>query len=137
MKVLIKDIHPGGIEIIQDVSADIVDKTEGEQIKFTTPFEVKAKLKKTEGSILADIDVTGEYHSVCARCLENINESWHEDFFVSIPIERNTEFVELEDSIRQEIFLNLPARTLCTETCKGLCPDCGINLNNESCKNKS
>jgi uncharacterized protein len=31
------------------------------------------------------------------------------------------------------VFLSLPARSLCGEDCKGLCPRCGKNLNSESC----
>jgi len=35
--------------------------------------------------------------------------------------------------VREQVFLSLPARSLCGEDCKGLCPRCGKNLNSESC----
>ncbi|MDD2220922.1 MAG: DUF177 domain-containing protein [Clostridia bacterium] len=35
--------------------------------------------------------------------------------------------------VLQRIFLELPMKALCKEDCKGLCPDCGINLNLDSC----
>ncbi len=39
----------------------------------------------------------------------------------------------LEDVLREQILLALPAKILCTEDCKGLCPDCGRNRNTDPC----
>jgi len=43
----------------------------------------------------------------------------------------------LEDVVREQVLLSLPARTLCTPDCKGLCPRCGQNLNSASCNCES
>jgi uncharacterized protein len=43
----------------------------------------------------------------------------------------------LEDVVREQVLLSLPARTLCTPDCKGLCPRCGQNLNTASCNCES
>ena len=37
------------------------------------------------------------------------------------------------DDIREDIVINFPTRLLCSEACKGLCPSCGADLNNNSC----
>ncbi|HEU5350305.1 MAG TPA: DUF177 domain-containing protein [Terracidiphilus sp.] len=39
----------------------------------------------------------------------------------------------LEDVLREQVLLSLPARTLCKPDCKGLCPRCGKNRNLEAC----
>ena len=39
----------------------------------------------------------------------------------------------LEDVLREQVLLSLPAKTLCREDCKGLCPRCGRDLNSEPC----
>jgi uncharacterized protein len=39
----------------------------------------------------------------------------------------------LEDVLKEQILLALPAKQLCQANCKGLCPQCGKNLNLESC----
>ena len=39
----------------------------------------------------------------------------------------------LEDVVREQVLLSLPERSLCTETCKGLCAHCGGNLNEADC----
>ena len=33
----------------------------------------------------------------------------------------------------ERIVLELPLKALCTEDCRGLCPVCGINLNEKQC----
>jgi uncharacterized protein len=39
----------------------------------------------------------------------------------------------LEDALREQVLLATPVRALCREDCKGLCPQCGRNLNVEQC----
>lgn len=41
--------------------------------------------------------------------------------------------IDLLPYVAQTIFLNMPMKTLCREDCKGLCPECGINLNEKEC----
>jgi uncharacterized protein len=39
----------------------------------------------------------------------------------------------LEELIEADLILSLPMKTLCRESCKGLCPMCGKNLNEGPC----
>jgi uncharacterized protein len=41
--------------------------------------------------------------------------------------------VELDEDVRQTIEIAVPLKLLCNERCKGLCPQCGKNLNNGPC----
>ena len=41
--------------------------------------------------------------------------------------------IDLTDAVRDAILMELPLRFLCREDCKGLCPVCGVNLNNGTC----
>ena len=43
------------------------------------------------------------------------------------------EEVDVDEIIREQIYLSLPLKSLCNETCPGLCPRCGVDLNQESC----
>jgi len=45
----------------------------------------------------------------------------------------NEPVVELNDIIRETLLLSLPLKPLCSEECRGLCPSCGVNLNEETC----
>ena len=43
----------------------------------------------------------------------------------------------LDDFIRETIVMNIPDKILCTEECKGVCSNCGVNFNDSSCDCKS
>lgn len=43
------------------------------------------------------------------------------------------ERVDLEPMLREQFVLAVPFAPLCAETCKGLCPQCGIDRNTGSC----
>ncbi len=44
------------------------------------------------------------------------------------------EIIAIDQLIVEQIFLALPYKILCKENCSGLCPGCGMNLNEESCQ---
>ena len=41
--------------------------------------------------------------------------------------------LDIDQMIRDELLLNWPTKVLCKEDCKGLCPICGQNLNQQEC----
>jgi uncharacterized protein len=41
--------------------------------------------------------------------------------------------IDLDDLVREQIELALPMGRLCGEECRGLCPECGTNLNEAEC----
>jgi uncharacterized protein len=43
------------------------------------------------------------------------------------------EEIDLEEIIRENIYLSIPLRALCSESCPGLCPHCGKDLNEGNC----
>ncbi len=43
------------------------------------------------------------------------------------------EAIDLGLLAREQCYLTLPMKPLCTPDCRGLCPQCGVNLNNRTC----
>ncbi len=41
--------------------------------------------------------------------------------------------IELDPILREQVLLALPMNLVCTESCRGLCPVCGNNLNEKQC----
>ena len=41
--------------------------------------------------------------------------------------------IDLKELLREQFYLALPMKPLCREECKGLCPQCGTNLNTGTC----
>ena len=44
------------------------------------------------------------------------------------------ETIDLTEEIQQQVVLLVPAHPLCSEGCKGLCFECGVDLNHEKCQ---
>ena len=43
------------------------------------------------------------------------------------------EQIDLKELLREQFYLTLPMKPLCREECRGLCPQCGTNLNTGRC----
>ena len=41
--------------------------------------------------------------------------------------------IDLEEVAWQQVYLALPVKQICTGKCKGVCPECGTNLNSSDC----
>ena len=94
-----------------------------------------------EGSLEALLD------QPCCRCLEMSRVSVRTAFrYVLIPEGSQgaqvvqAEFgayhedqIDLNPLIFEQIVLQIPMKVLCADTCKGLCPRCGVNLNVTEC----
>ncbi|MFH1476032.1 MAG: DUF177 domain-containing protein [Verrucomicrobiota bacterium] len=77
-----------------------------------------------------EVDVRGR----CARCGEYCNQTIRDgDFARSYPLSAANELIDLTDDIREAMLLALPINFLCSETCRGLCVQCGANLNKAPC----
>ena len=95
----------------------------------------------------------GRFEILCARCLEPVEHPLGGHFdLIFRPMGADAGSAEhsitsseteigyyqgegllLEDVLREQVLLSLPAKTLCRQDCKGLCPHCGRNLNSEAC----
>jgi uncharacterized protein len=109
------------------------------------------------GQLIDDIRVRasyqGRFEALCARCLDPVEHQLSGQFDLlfrptgadggasehSITTSETEigyyqkDGVLLEDVLREQVLLSLPAKTLCREDCKGLCPHCGRHLNSEAC----
>ena len=43
------------------------------------------------------------------------------------------ETINLRDAIQEQVIMAFPIRALCSEACRGLCPQCGADLNKGDC----
>lgn len=84
----------------------------------------------------------------CDRCLEEVQTEVHLVFDKKIPLaeSENGDENELEEAdymigfhldidrfVYDEILVNWPMKVLCKEDCKGICKQCGANLNKQDC----
>ena len=111
-----------------------------EEIEFLSPIVFNGSI-----NIIGDIiNLTGTVKTkiqlICSRCLEpfpyDINLKINEKFS-NIIANEDVDVIFLDSDtteiIVNNIILTLPIKRLCKENCKGLCQQCGSNLNNSVC----
>jgi uncharacterized metal-binding protein YceD (DUF177 family) len=135
VKIKVKGIPQEGLELSEAIDALEIGFG-ADELKLVSPLKVEGEVYKKRDLVVADLAVEGQYEFLCARCLEPVTVSRKDQFAVHIDIDPSVEFVDLGEEIRQELLLNISTIVLCQNDCKGLCPSCGVNLNNEKCQCK-
>ena len=144
-----EQLAPGTLELLADLRQSGVLKTKGRAEQLAEHRGGK--------NVVKDIRVVGDFSTEvevrCARCIEPVPTKVGGGFdLLYRPLgvdagrdersisEAETEIgyysgegIDLEDVLREQILLALPAKIVCRESCRGLCPRCGKNLNVESC----
>ena len=108
------------------------------EIRFTQPVKFKIKVRNVGSGLLVDGAFVASISFPCSRCLERFSYISRTTFEELFRFETNDlEIVDGSSDVgplaEQSIVMNLPVKTLCAESCLGLCPQCGVNLNQEKC----
>lgn len=70
----------------------------------------------------------------CSRCAGFFSTTAGDSSFLrAYELSEGTETVDVTGDIREGILLQLPTHPLCRQDCRGLCPQCGRNLNEGAC----
>jgi len=125
------DLDEGQQILAEDLCVDFVRGT----IEFT----------RINRGILSTGHLYSQVSLQCARCLETFSQP--------IDLYLETQFgmprmkprdspifligvngiLDLSEALREQILLDLPMQPLCKPDCRGLCPECGKNLNEGPC----
>jgi uncharacterized protein len=133
VKIKVRDIPRDGLTIRETVNAKEIGLTP-EDLKCLSPLAIAAQVEKAENAVIVHAEVEGSFELECGRCLDPIVEKSVKDFEMYFETDPSVEFVDLGEELRQEMILAFWGKEVCKEDCKGLCPNCGANLNREKCK---
>ena len=128
---------------------------EGQEFIFPKGLHSEVIEKWLNLSLLSvEIKISAEIIADCARCLkstsleisENLmylyysgSEEAFEDLddYMPVEVENFGRVIDVMPQIQESVFTLLPTKVLCKEDCKGLCPNCGKDLNEGSCSCKT
>jgi uncharacterized protein len=152
------ELHPLDFEeVLQPGVLDL-----GGEASQRTPLQASGRAEVVEEhhgkhEIIKDIRLRGRLSAglelQCARCLDPVPQDVQRDFeLLYRPVGTDAGRDELsvtdaeaeigyyqgdglllEDVLREQVLLALPLKVTCGPDCKGLCPHCGKNLNQEQC----
>jgi len=132
MKIYVDKIPESGLELNEKIEPGLLSLDEHAVVNFIKPIDVKANVTKTGADIFVDVLLESLVEYTCAKCLSKFENIFRKKFSIVREV-RPAEIVELDDEIRQEIILDYPVKILCKAECRGLCPNCGQNLNIGEC----
>src|SRR3984893_1701693 len=130
-----------------------IDYQTGE-MKQLEPLKVNATAEVLEGQIRVAGEIETKVELVCASCLEPVVDELNRSFdlfYSPLPKGEKPEEARLKeddaemgffegeglffaDLLREQVLLALPMKVICRSDCRGLCPNCGANLNHEECR---
>lgn len=152
MKIKVKDIEEkGSIHLSYNEEPASLGLDEG-TINCLSLVGVDVHLNRTRNGVYAAGRVWATLGLSCSRCLERFPYRIDEEFYLEyrprpaeLPAETELDEeavgivffdgaeIDLSDQMRQDVLLALPMKPVCDESCKGLCPICGGNLNEVQC----
>jgi len=126
---------------------------EGENPDFEVQkADVSCLITKTSGTVFIRGKIDAIININCSRCLEEAKLPLAADFTYTLIPDKpelkedmeltqeeleishyHGDFIDLAPIICEQIILQIPIKALCSEQCKGLCPQCGTNLNYDKC----
>lgn len=117
------------------------------------PARVDAEIHKILETVTLDISVETALDLDCGRCLEPFTLPVQSGFRYTLVPARDDEdrkaeladedisfgyyqddLIDLDALIYEQIMLQVPIKPLCAEACRGLCAQCGANLNAAPCE---
>ncbi len=121
---------------------------EGETYPYSQPVKIDLEIEFSSKRIYVSGEVKTQIIHPCDRCLEpvkvDINGKVEAVYVENAKVKEieevmdevgvfyynpTMEFLDLTDRVVESILLEIPMKILCKADCKGLCPHCGINLN--------
>ncbi len=149
MEIQISGLSDGEYPFSFDVPAGEI----GLDQTFVGNVEVDGTLHKVSTQFFLKGTARASYARECDRCLAEVNRE------VSIPINlfygpdlaegsvtredadqetrslgADQEVIVLDDEVREAVTLGMPLKILCSDTCRGICSQCGADLNKEQCR---
>ena len=102
------------------------------------------RLSRTREGVLLQAQLQGEIEVQCTRCLSDMFSPVRTDFEELFVFESRSQddsdeifpedgYIDLAETFRDYLLLEVPINHLCRSDCKGICVECGQNLNEADC----
>ena len=124
-----------------------------ERVALAAEPKITGRVQRSDARVIVEGQIEAELRLECDRCLAPLQlpvasvfqieyvtpeiyqtgqaaELLEDDLGLSV---FDGEVIDIDEIVREQLLLALPAQTLCREDCKGLCPTCGVDRNVKEC----
>jgi len=147
MKIAVSEIPEEGLEV------EMEEALSSDSVRVVPPARVSLKIRKVGAEVVVSGAIRAAQVMTCSRCLKDFTQE------LDVPVdlvyepaedlgpgekhelkadELETGFysgdeLDIEGMVEEQMLLSVPLKPLCKETCLGLCPRCGADLNEGPC----
>lgn len=125
----------GSLVMNQSLEAEKLLGPAGEYVSYEGPVAVHSEAHMTHGDVLVRATAKCALNLVCGRCLKNFRK----EIVSSIDeiYKPEGEYIDAEPEVREAVLLDIPYAAVCSDTCLGICVECGKNKNTGECRCKA
>ena len=122
------------------------DHWNGDTIAYVRPVSLSGTYMLADETVIVRGVARAVIQSPCARCLKptlteveaELEEAFIRDTGEALAADEDQymysgHVLELDEAVRTALLLEMPSRVLCKEDCRGLCDQCGADLNTNEC----
>jgi uncharacterized protein len=152
MRVELENLEGGKGEFAHVYQPDELNPID-ERVNLIEPAATSGKVRVAGNEVFVNGHINALVQVECDRCLQPVELPVNTDFaldYISGAEYESTaaaeltetdlslsvfdgEAIDIDEIVKEQILLTVPARTLCREDCKGICPECGIDRNTGEC----
>ncbi|OGV63161.1 MAG: hypothetical protein A3K19_00225 [Lentisphaerae bacterium RIFOXYB12_FULL_65_16] len=134
LRISVGDLPPEGLPWSGQVPASALEMPEDDRVRFTTPIHFDLRVFPVQAEILVEGQLQARLTCACDRCLAVFEVTLKTSDVCHLLATPAEGLLDLTEEIREDMLLALPNRCLCREDCRGLCPQCGADLNSGECR---
>lgn len=161
MQIRVDDIKEEPLELASEEAAEsfpvLLEAAAEEGFTFLAPLSTRLRIFRVDAMLEVEGAVQSRIRLSCSRCLAEYEEPLSSRFALTFVRELpevadeagddeielsademgltlfHGDEIDLGAAIVEQVLMALPMHPLCRQECRGLCPQCGINLNEGSC----
>jgi len=156
MRIELENLEVGKGSFAHTYQPDELDLMD-DRLRLEQPASVTGRIRTSGSEVRVSGKIDARVEVECDRCLKALEvpvsakfaleyitgqqyESTHvaelstEEMAVSV---FDGEAIDVDEIVREQILLAVPDRALCNDYCKGICSNCGTDLNSGNCNCES
>ena len=146
MRIDLSNLLSGAVDSIDiEHTVDLSELTYGTYNPVRDGARAVGRAYSKAGVCYLKLGISYDFYGVCDRCAEDVkkhfdleleriivekleNEEDDDDYIIA-----DDRCIDIDELVSEEVALSMPNKILCSEDCKGLCMQCGANLNRTEC----
>jgi uncharacterized protein len=134
MIIELSKLKEGGEQIDGEEAASILELGNAPGLTVLSPIRYRLMVELVSGELVVRGSLACRAAFDCGRCTKRVEREVRVPDFIRVREYRElSEAIDLTEDIREDMILAFPNYPVCSSGCRGLCPQCGADLNEKTC----